>query len=127
MLSEHRTATRNEEVKRGEARFWAAVLIWAGVVFGADTLGALPQVGGMDAWNWVFFGAGVLALIGCVYRAASPDRSHPTIWNYVWAAVLMIIGLSGLTTVEIGFPLILLLIGAVLLATTMHSTERPLA
>ena len=124
MLTEQKTPVKKEEHKRGEALFWAAVLIWAGLVFGADSLGVLPQVGGMDVWNWVFFGAGLIALVGCIRRASSPDRTHPTMWDYVWAGVLMIVGLSGLTTIEIGFPLILLLVGVALLAATLLPSER---
>ena len=127
MLTEQKSTTKYEEHKRAEALYWAAVLIWAGLVFGADTLGVLPQVGGMDAWNWVFFGAGAFALAGCLYRANSPDRPHPTVWEFVFAGVLIILGLSGLTTVEIGFPLILVLIGVALLAVTLFVSEKPLA
>jgi hypothetical protein len=36
----------------------------------------------------------------------------------------MILGLSGLTTLEIGFPLILLLIGVALLATTLMAADK---
>jgi hypothetical protein len=124
MLTEQNKTIKQEESRRGEALYWAAVLIWAGLVFGAENLGALPQVGGMDAWNWVFFGAGLLALVGCIRRLSSPDRAHPTTWDYVWAGVLMILGLSGLTTLEIGFPLILLLIGVALLATTLMAADE---
>jgi hypothetical protein len=127
MLTEQKSGIKKEEHKRGEALYWAAVLIWAGLVFGAEKLGVLPQVGGMDAWNWVFFGAGLFALVGCIRRAASPDRTHPTTWDYAWAGILIILGLSGLTTLEIGFPMILLLIGMALLATTLLPTERPLS
>lgn len=127
MLPEQQPTNAKDERKRGEALFWAAVLIWAGLVFGADSLGALPQIGGMDTWNWVFFGAGLLALIGCVRRASSPDRTQPTIWDYVWSGILMILGLSGLTTVKIGFPLILLLIGVALLGSSLWHTDRSLS
>lgn len=122
MLTEQ---NKTEEHKHGEALFWAVVLLWAGLVFGADSVGVLPQIGGMDAWNWVFFGAGVVVLVGCLRRAASSDLPHPTMWDYVWAGVLMILGLSGLTTIEIGFPLILLLVGVALLATAVLSTQKP--
>jgi hypothetical protein len=124
MLTERNDTIKQGERKRGEALYWAAVLIWAGLVFGADNLGVLPQVGGMDAWNWVFFGAGLLALVGCIRRLSLPDRAHPTMWDYVWAGVLMIVGLSGLTTLEIGFPLILLLIGVALLATSVVAVDE---
>ena len=102
-----------------EAIYWGGVLIWAGLVFGADSLGYLPQVGGADAWSWVFLGAGLYALAGALLRAASPDYLPPTTWDYVWAGILLILGLSGFTGLEIGFSLILLLIGVAILGSAL--------
>ena len=55
--------------KRIKGIYWATVFIWAGLVFGADSLGMLPQVGGATAWSWVFTGAGMLSPARC-----SPNR-----------------------------------------------------
>jgi hypothetical protein len=118
-MSTEQTVSSQAASKRGQAYFRGAVMIWAGLVFGAESLGLLPQIGRADAWSWVFFGAGLLALIGIARRALSPDRADPGVWDYIWAAVLLIIGLSGLTTLEIGGPLILVLIGLGLLGTAL--------
>lgn len=119
MATEHHL-TIQEERKRRETIYWAVVLIWAGLVFGAESLRLLPQVGQADAWNWVFFGAGLLTLLWAIRRAAVLGRSDPTasLWNFVWGGILIILGLSGLTIAKIGVPLVLLLIGIALLGTT---------
>jgi MFS family permease len=107
--------------KRGQVSslYWAGILVWAGLVFGADSLGILPQVGRSDAWNWVFFGTGLYTLLACVFVAASPKLSHPTTWSYVWGGALLILGLGGLTSLAISSPLVLLLVGTMLLFTTL--------
>jgi hypothetical protein len=119
MLTHRRTRIESDERRHGDAVFWAVVLIWAGLIFGADSLRVLPQIGQMDAWNWVLLGAGVVALVSCVYRATSPVHTQPKTSDYIWTGILIIVGLSGLTTVEIGFPLILLLVGVGMLVTNL--------
>jgi hypothetical protein len=84
---------QQEKRKRLEAMWWAGVFIWAGLIFGADSLGFLPQIGGASAWSWVFAGAGLYALVGALWRVASPDQPNPTAWDYTWAGILLIIGL----------------------------------
>lgn len=119
MSTEQSMRTPKEARQRRETIYWASVLIWAGVVVAADQLGVLPQMGRTNAWSWIFLGTGVLALVGSLLRSAAPDRPDgiASLWNYVWAAIMPILGLSPLAPVRIGFPLILLLIGGALLAT----------
>jgi hypothetical protein len=47
-------------------------------------------------------------------------------WNLVWAGSLLILGLGGLTPVSISIPLILLLVGAALLGTSLSHTGKSL-
>jgi hypothetical protein len=112
-----------EKRKRLEAIWWAGVFIWAGLIFGADILGFLPQIGGASAWSWVFAGAGLGALLGAIFRVTSPDWPDPTAWDYIWAGILLIIGLGGFFNLEIGFPLILILIGVVILGSMLLRRE----
>ena len=101
-----------------EAIYWGGVIIWAGLVFGADSLGILPQVGGASAWSWVFLGAGLYALLGALFRITSPDYPNPTTWDWLWAGILIILGLSGFFSFNIAWPLILVLVGVAILAKT---------
>lgn len=105
--------------KHLEAMWWAGALIWAGLVFGADSLGLLPQIGGASAWSWVFAGAGLYALLGAFWRAVSEDQPNPTAWDYTWAGILLILGLGGFFNLTIAFPLILILIGVVALGNML--------
>ncbi len=117
MMIEKRTAFEGEQRERINSVYWAGVLIWTGLVFGLDRLGILPQVGRADAWSWVFFGSGAYALLVCMHHAASVEQPHLSLWSYVWGVILIILGLSGLTGLKIGFPLILVLIGIALLVS----------
>ena len=119
LKAEETAATERKERKRLEAIWWAGALIWAGLVFAADSLGLLPQIGESDAWSWVFFGAGSFGMLGNLYRVASPSSPNPTAWDYIWAGGLLIIGLAGMSPVDIFWPLILLLVGAVILVETL--------
>ncbi len=110
---------RRHEQRRLQGIYWACVLIWAGLVFAADGAGWLPQVGKAGPWNWAFFGAGVLALLGALWRAVSPKYARPGVGNYVWGGVLIIIGLGGVITFKITWPLVLLLVGLAFLAVNL--------
>ncbi|MGB3904613.1 MAG: hypothetical protein WBB22_06780 [Anaerolineae bacterium] len=112
MSNEQKMTSWKEDRRYVEAVWWAGALIWAGLVFGADALGYLPQIGQADAWSWVFFGAGASGLVGTLWRAASPEWADPTTWDYIGSGILLIIGVSGTVGfVELAFPLILVLVG----------------
>ena len=111
--------TERKERSRLEAIWWAGALIWAGLVFAADGLGLLPQIGESDAWTWVFLGAGLYGVLGNLYRVANSNSPDPIAWDYIWAGGLLIIGLAGMSPVDIFWPLILVLVGVVILAETL--------
>jgi len=95
--------------------WWGAVLIWVGLVFGADSLGLVPQFGDADAWSWIFLGAGVFGILGAIYRVASLSVPNATTWDWVWSGFCLIVGVGGFTTLEISWPLILMLVGGAIL------------
>lgn len=120
MSNEQGTINWKQDRRYIEAIWWAGALIWAGLVFGADTLGYLPQIGQADAWSWVFFGAGAYGLVGTLWRRFSPDWADPTWWDYVWSGILLIIGVSGTVGfVELAFPLILVLVGVAIVSAVV--------
>ena len=119
LKAEETAATERKERRRLEAIWWAGALIWAGLVFAADSLGLLPQIGEADAWSWVFFGAGLYGVLGNLYRVASHNSPNPTAWDYIWSGGLLIIGLAGMSPVDVFWPLIFVLIGVVILAETL--------
>ncbi len=107
--------SQKEERQRIEGIYWAGVLIWAGLVFGADSIGWLPRIGGAGPWSWVFLGAGVYSLVGSLYRLSSTEHSSPPTSDYVWGVIFLLIGLGGFTAVNITWPLVLIVVGVVLL------------
>jgi hypothetical protein len=113
-------ASEKAQRKRIDAIYWAGVFIWAGLVFGADSLGALPQIGQAGAWSWIFAGAGLYALLGNIFRASAVDWPSPTMWDYTWAAILLIIGAGGfVSSVDVAFPIILVVMGVAVLVNTL--------
>ena len=108
-----------KERSRLESLWWAGALIWAGMVFAADSLGLLPHIGESDAWTLVFLGAGLYGTLGNFYRMANSNSPNPTAWDYIWSGGLLIIGLAGMSPVDIFWPLILVLVGVVILAEAL--------
>jgi hypothetical protein len=115
--------SEKKERQRLEGLWWAIVLIWTGLVFGADSMGVLPQIGEADAWSWIFLGAGVFGLISNFYRLTSPAVPTPTTWDWSWSGIFLIIGLGGFTPLDFSWPLILILIGGVTLIKALRSSE----
>jgi hypothetical protein len=111
------------ERKRLEGFWWAAVLIWAGLVFVADYFGFLPEIGGANAWSWIFFGAGTLGLIGALVRVVSADMPKPTGWDYFWSALFLIIGATGFFGGGVAFPIVILVVGVAILANVLFRHE----
>ena len=72
---------------RLEGLWWAVVLIWAGLVFLADSMDLMPQIGDADAWSWIFLGAVVFGILGALYRLTSANVPNPTTWDWVWGSL----------------------------------------
>jgi TRAP-type uncharacterized transport system fused permease subunit len=111
------------ERRRLQGLWWGVVLIWAGLVFGADSLGRLPEIGEADAWSLIFVGAGTLGVLGAFYRSISPRVPNPTTWDWVWAGFCLIIGLGGFTRLSISWPLILILVGGLILLDVLRRRD----
>lgn len=108
------------ERKRLEGFWWAAVLIWAGLVFVADYFGFLPEIGGANAWSWIFLGAGALGLIGAIVRVMSAEMPKPTGWDYFWSALFLVIGATGFFGEGIAFPIVIMVIGVAILVNALY-------
>ena len=108
---------QSKRVGRQELKglWWGVTLLWAGLIFGADSLGLLPQIGASTSWSWIFAGAGIVGLLGAVYRVVASDVPDPTTWDWIWAGFCLIVGLGGFTALRISWPLILIVAGFVLL------------
>ena len=118
--------TGNNEGKRGsdalDKAWWAAVLIWVGLVLLADYLGLLTSLHPLEAWELIFIGAGVFALLGAVIRLLAPVYRHRIGWAVVVGVVLIAIGLGDTVSWGVIGPVVLIGIGAVVLVRIF--TER---
>ena len=113
-----------EQLEYINAIYFGGVLGWAGVVFVVDSLGYLPQIGYSDAWSWIFLGAALAALIGNLIRQASSSILNPTAFDYIFGAVLLVIGVGGFTSLYIALPLVLVLVGGAILFSAIFRTKK---
>ena len=105
--------------KKMDAYFWGSVLIWAGLVFWGDSVGMLPKVAQLGAWSWIFLGAAVISLGLNLYSLSSDAYQAPDTGDWIWSGIFLILGLGGLTSVDITWPLIIILIGAGMLVNSL--------
>ncbi len=114
-----------KERSRVETIYWAGALILAGLVFGADSLGILPQIGNGDAWSWLFSGVGLYGMLMNLYYATSADTVKPRTWDYLWSGFWLILGLSGFIATNIFWPVAMLLVGGIIFVKALTRTEYP--
>ena len=109
--------------KRLDAFFWAGALIWAGVIFAADSQGYLPQVGQANSWSWIFLGAGVIGLVLNVISQTSENYAHPTAWDWGWSVIFLVLGAAGFISFNIPGWLFLIAIGVAILFSALRPRE----
>jgi hypothetical protein len=124
MTTEQKFMNNMEQWGYINAVYFGGVLVWAGVVFAADSLGYLPQIGDSDAWSWIFLGAGLAALVGNLIRQASASILNPSGFDYIFGAVLLAIGIGGFTSLYIALSLVLVLVGGVILFSAIFRTKN---
>lgn len=95
---------------------WACIFIWAGIVFLVDSLGYIDTWtagidGDINAWSFIFMGAGVIVLLGVLFRLLVPEYKRPVTGNIILGLILIGIGLGDLFNWAIVWALILILIG----------------
>ncbi len=124
MMSTEQELTRaTEEKKYIDAIFWGGAILWTGMVFGADALGYLPQIGDAGAWSWVFLGMGVYGLLLDVIRLVSTSLSNPTAWDWSWTLIFLVIGAAGFLSVAVPWWLFLIILGTVILGSALFRRD----
>ncbi len=128
----HKHDEKVEERDTLSSLAWAAVLIWAGLVFLAFNTGWLDGLlsgawfsrvmpRGMEAfepslWGLVMLGAGVIFLIEALARMAMPAHRRRLIGSLIGAAVFIGIGLGNFFGWDLIWPFILIALGVGVLA-----------
>jgi len=99
------------------------VLVLAGLVFGGDAAGLLPQIGSASTWSWVFLGAGLLSLALNVISLSSDAFEKSSTRDWVWGGIFILLGVGGFTTLNISWPLIIILVGIAMLANAFFKRD----
>ncbi len=128
---ENEAHPRAEKSRRDRlsAVFWGCILLWAGLVFLAESLGLLAGLGaaasGTDgsglgrldaAWSLIFLGTGAVFLVAALVRWLSPAYRRPAGGNLFIAAICLGIGVGDLFDWVYVWPLLLLALGIFFLA-----------
>ena len=125
MTDEQEVKGRKAERKRIDAIWWAGVLIWLGLVLGAQNLNILPRIGdGGEWWLWIFLGAGLWALALNSFSMMS-NWPNPSTWDWIWTAIFLLVGLGGVVNIasEIVGAVVLVGIGVVFLVRALSRSE----
>jgi hypothetical protein len=100
-----------------EAAVWACVLIWAGLVWLAESVGLWSNLfgTGIQAWSIGFLGAGLIVLLGVAFRLVVPGYRRPVLGSIIFGIVLLGIGLGEIVNwVAVG-AMVLIAIGVAIL------------
>ena len=122
-MTTEQTTSQEEALPRLDTYYWAAALIWAGLVFGAEALGILPQIGQSSAWTWIFIGGGIGGLLLNLYSLSSPNYATPTTWDWIWSGLLLLLGLGGIIAFNIPWWLVLVVIGVIILFNALRRSD----
>ena len=108
-----------------EAAVWACILIWAGVVWLLNSTQVWSNLfgDGIEAWSVGFLGAGLIVLLGVVFRLVVPGYRRPVLGSIIFGVVLLGIGLGELVNwVAVG-AVVLIVIGVAILMRGFVSRE----
>ena len=115
-------STKQSKIKRNEVLnriTVASMLVFAGLVLIAETMGLLPQIEGASAWDWIFLGVGGLLLLDSLIRILMVDHAEPGLWRLIIGIVLLGIGIGPIFNVHLTenwWPIILIVLGLSALA-----------
>lgn len=113
---------------------WAGILIWGGIVLLAGNLGvidtlikALPgeptQYADVNAWSFIFLGAGLLLLAEALVRLLMPEYRTGVNGNIILGFVFVGIGLSDLIASGVVWALIIIGAGVIMLLRGVTSNR----
>ncbi len=77
------------------AAAWAGILIWAGLVLLAETMGFLGRFG-LEAWGLILIGAGLIVIGEAFIRVLVPEYRRPVMGSFIFGVILVAIGLGDL-------------------------------
>ena len=99
-----------------EAAGWAVFLIWIGLVFLADNMKMDLGLWAGEPWRLVLAGAGVITLVQVLFRVLVPTYRRPVIGSIIFGMILLAVGLGVLTSWNVIWPVIVIVVGVAILA-----------
>jgi len=133
--AEEKRQEKDQEEKHGKGwdwqrdsfsqTIWALILIWAGAALLAVTLD-MPFLGWLhwgNVWGVIIFGAALLLGLEIAVRLMVPKYAQPLRGRIILAAVLVVVGISHLTDLEL-WPLILIALGLSVLFKSFGGRKR---
>jgi len=107
---------------------WAAIFIWAGLVFLADNLGYLRSIQfagweipgisyviDLGPWSLILIGAGVIVLLEVLVRLLIPEYRRPVGGLIFFGIFLIAMGLGNVFGWGIIWPLVLIALGLLII------------
>ena len=96
---------------------WAAILIWAGVVFLVSNLDLLPRFAGwrLEVWPLIFLGAGCIVLLEALLRLIMPQYRRGIVGSVIVGFVFLAIGGGNSVGWEMIWPVALIAAGVAIL------------
>ncbi len=119
------------------AIIFGIILIWAGLVFLAESMGLLRGIslGGLfpgaeftqpEAWTIILIGAGLILLVEVVIRLVVPAYRRPVAGTIIFGVILIGVGLGNIFSWEVVWPLVVIGIGvAILLGGFLRKKPNP--
>ncbi len=111
------------KLKKLDTLWWAVALIWAGVVFGAESLDFLPQIGDAEVWSWIFFGAGLFGLVLNFFSLSADEYQDPTTWDWIWSGGLTLAGAAAFVAFDFPWWLVLIVVGGAILISALKKQD----
>ncbi len=94
---------------------WAMILIWIGVALLLANMGILGDVHilnqRIEAWSIGFLGAGAIVLLEVIVRLLIPTYRRNVGGTFIFAVVLLAVGLGDIVSWDMVGPLILIALG----------------
>ncbi len=105
---------------RVDGIWWGAVFIWGALVLLFTNTGWSGTAGWWDSWGVFFVGIGILTLICTVVRLQTPEYRSKWLFSLVFGVIFLAIGLGAWDAAWWFWVLVLLIIGAVILRSTLN-------
>ena len=119
MTTEHTEAVE-PKLKKLDTLWWAVALIWAGLVFGAESLDFLPRIADASVWSWIFLGAGFFGLVLNFFSLSADEYQDPTTWDWIWSGGLTLVGAAAFVAFDFPWWLVLIVLGGAILVSALR-------